>query len=140
MVRLDPSIGRKLSNQSESVVPTALVVARGSVWVALANGVNGLDRLDPTSGRSASTTPIPVGDQPTGLVSGDGSIWALNYSDATVTRVDPATGRTTATIAFGPRTDPNRLAANSPIRLAITAGTLWVSDAEANALHRLPER
>jgi streptogramin lyase len=138
VVKLDAS-GRKLANRSESVVPTALLVSRGSVWVALANGVNGLDQLDPSSGQSISSTPIPVGEQPTGLAAGDGSVWALNYSDATITRVDPASGRPTATIAFGPRTDPNRLAANSPIRVAISPGTLWLSDAAANALHRLPD-
>ena len=66
-------------------------------------------------------------------------MWALNYSDATVTRIDAASGRVTGTIAFGPRTDPGRLAANSPIRLALTPGALWVTDAAANSLRRLPD-
>src|SRR5581483_88575 len=131
VVMLDPATGRELANQFESVVPTALVVAHGSVWVALSNGVNALDRLDEVSDHSVAHSPIPVGEQPTGLASGDGAVWVLNYSDATITRVNPATGRVTGTIAFGPRTDPNRLAANSPIRLAVTPGTVWVSDAAA---------
>lgn len=102
--------------------------------------INQLSRIDEATGQQVSGPPIAVGQQPTGLVAGDGSVWALNYSDATITRVEPATGGTTATIAFGPRTDPNRLAANSPIRLAITPGTLWVTDAEANSLRRLSDR
>ena len=140
VVKLDPASGRELSSRFESVVPTALVVAHGSVWVALSNGVNGLDRLDEASDHSVADTPIPVGEQPTGLATGDGAVWVLNYSDGTITRVNPASGRVTGTIAFGPRTDPNRLAANSPIRLAVTPGTVWVSDAAANALHRLSAR
>ena len=140
VVKLDPSSGRELSNQFESVVPTALVVAHGSVWVALSNGVNGLDRLDEASDHSVADTPIPAGEQPTGLAAGDGAVWVLNYSDGTITRINPASGRVTGTIAFGPHTDPNRLAANSPIRVAVTPGTVWVSDAAANALHRLSVR
>lgn len=140
VVKLDPASGRELSSRFESVVPTALMVAHGSVWVALSNGVNGLDRLDEASDHPVADTPIPVGEQPTGLATGDGAIWVLNYSDGTITRVNPASDRVTGTIAFGPRTDPNRLAANSPIRLAVTPGTLWVSDAAANALHRLSAR
>lgn len=140
VVKLDPASGRELSNQFESVVPTALVVAHGSVWVALSNGVNALDRLDEASDHSGADTPISVGEQPTDLAAGDGAVWVLNYSDATITRVNPTSGRVTGTIAFGLRTDPNRLAANSPIRVAVTPGTVWVSDAAANALHRVSAR
>jgi hypothetical protein len=54
--------------------------------------------------------------------------------------VDPATSHPTATIAFAPATDPDRLAANSPIRLAVAPATLWVTDAQANTLRRVPVR
>jgi streptogramin lyase len=140
VVKLDPKSGRQLAKQSKGAVPTALVVAHGTVWVALADDVNQVDRIDEATGQSGSGEPIAVGQEPTGLVAGDGSVWVLNYADGTVTRVDPASGHTVATIAFGARTDPSRLAANSPIRLAVTLGTLWVTDAEANTLRRLPDR
>jgi hypothetical protein len=141
VVKLDPTTGRQTAQQSEGAVPTALVVAHGTVWVALANDLNELDRIDEATGKSVPGAPtVSVGKQPTDLVFADGSVWALNYSDATVTRVDPATGRPTATIAFAAPTNPDRLAANTPIRLAITPGLLWVTDAEANALRRLPDR
>jgi hypothetical protein len=138
VVQLDPSNGSQLSTQSEQTVPTALLVTGGSVWVSLANDLNEVDRLDARSGQSRST--IRVGKQPTELAFGDGSVWALNYSDATVTRIDAASDQVSATITFAPPTDPDRLAANTPIRLAVTPGTLWVTDAQANILRRLPER
>jgi hypothetical protein len=138
---LDAGTGAQLGKENETAVPTSLVVAQGKVWVALANDVNALDELDEATGRSVTGTPsINVGMQPTGLASGDGSVWALNYSDGTVTRVDPATSHPTATIAFAPATDPDRLAANSPIRLAVAPATLWVTDAQANTLRRVPVR
>jgi hypothetical protein len=138
---LDAVTGAKLAQAGEISVPTSLVVAQGKVWVALANDVNELDELDEATGRPVTgTAPINVGKQPTGLASGNGSVWALNYSDGTVTRVGPATGNPTATIAVGPSTDPDRLAANSPIRLAVGPATLWVTDAQANKLRRVPVR
>jgi streptogramin lyase len=138
---LDAATGAQLAQEGETAVPTSLVVAQGKVWVALADDVNALDELDEATGRSATGTPsINVGKQPTGLASGNGSVWALNYSDGTVTRVDPVTGHPTATIAIGPATDPDRLAANTPIRLALAPATLWVTDAQANTLRRVPVR
>jgi hypothetical protein len=141
VLKLDSSTGAQLAQQGETTVPTALAVAHGKVWVALAGDVDAVDGLDETTGRSVSGSPsINVGKQPTDLASGDGSVWALNYSDGTVTRVDPVTARATGTIAFASPTDPDRLAANSPIRLAVSAGTIWVTDAEANTLRRVSSR
>jgi hypothetical protein len=137
VAQLDPTSGSKLTAQTESVVPTALVLAHGSVWAALANDVNQVDRIDASSGQSAGT--ISVGKQPTDVAFGDRSVWALNYSDATITRIDPVSGHVSATVTFAPPTDPDRLAANTPIRLAVTLGTLWVTDASANTLRRLPD-
>jgi sugar lactone lactonase YvrE len=141
VVKLNPTTGRQTAQQTEGAVPTALVVAHGAVWVALPDDLNDLDRIDEATGRSVSSAPtVSVGRQPTDLAFANGSVWALNYSDATVTRIDPATGRPTATVAFAAPTNPDRLAANTPIRLAVTRGTLWVTDAEANTLRRLPDR
>jgi streptogramin lyase len=140
VVKLDPASGSQLSMDSETDVPTALLVARGTVWVALAGDSNTVDRIDETSGQSLSSSAVSVGNQPTDLAFGDGAVWALNYSDATVMRIDPASGRVTATITFAGRTDPDRLAANTPIRLAVTPGTLWVTDAATNTLRRLADR
>ncbi len=140
VIELDPTSGKTLASTSETAVPTALLVARGAVWVALADDVNGLDKLDLGSGQSVLRIPIGLGRQPTGLAFGDRSVWALNYSDGTVARVNPADGRVTATLAFAGRTDPDRLAGTTPIRLAVTSGNLWVTDAQADTLRRIPIR
>lgn len=139
VVGLHPVSGRQLSDQRLTAAPLALVVSPKTVWAAVAEDLDVVERLDAATGHSLSR-PVPVGKQPTDLVSGDGSIWALNYSDATITRIDPSTARVTATIAFAAPTDPQRLAAGTPIRLAVTTGLLWVTDAAANTLSRLASK
>jgi streptogramin lyase len=141
VVELNPDSGAQLAEQEESAVPTALAVGKGTVWVALANDVNELDRISEATGRSEPpNSAITVGNAPTALAIGDGSVWALNYYDATVTRVDPATGRATAAVAFAAATDSDRLPATTPIRLAVSPGTLWVTDAQAGTLSRLSDK
>ena len=55
-------------------------------------------RIDPKL--NAVGTTIPVGQQPSGIAVGAGSVWVAS-GDGTVSRIDPATDRVTATIAVG---------------------------------------
>ena len=47
------------------------------------------------------TTTIPVGRSPAGVAVGAGSVWVANSGDGTVTRIDPTTDKSIATIAVG---------------------------------------
>jgi YVTN family beta-propeller protein len=62
---------------------------------------------------------IPVGPTPRFLATGLGSIWTLNQGDGSVSRVDPATNKVSATIEVGvpgPGGD-----------IAVGEGAVWVT-------------
>jgi YVTN family beta-propeller protein len=60
---------------------------------------------------------IPVGDAPTGVSLGAGSVWVANSGDGTVTRIDPKADKSLATIAVG----------GSPQAITFAAGRAWVT-------------
>ena len=59
------------------------------MWVTNYYGQT-VSRIDPTVDRVVQT--IPVGNGPTGVAVGDGSVWVANASDGTVSRIDPVSG------------------------------------------------
>jgi serine/threonine-protein kinase len=69
----------------------------------------------------------PVGNTPTDVVAGAGSIWVANRSDQTVSRIDPATQRLRETIGVG----------ITPRGLAVGSGALWTSDRDVVVRHEL---
>ena len=70
-----------------------------------------VSRIDPAVDRVVQT--IPVGNAPTGVAVGDGSVWVANASDGTLSRIDATTGDVTRQIALGgsPATGSPRAAA-----------------------------
>lgn len=103
----------------ESGCATDIVVAYGSVWTTMTDGVA---RVDPVSDRVIST--IRVGDDPLRLLAAGGSIWVTVGGSGTLVRVDPGTDRITGSVPIG------RL----PVGLAWFAGSIWVVDAAARSL------
>ena len=91
--KIDPRYDRVASKRSlaapgffgGSVRPT--LSAFGSIWVADPDGV--VSRIDPASGRKLGS--VGVGNDPSAIAAGAGSVWVTNSSDGTVTRIDPAT-------------------------------------------------
>ena len=53
-------------------------------------------RLDPATGQAVAS--VPVGRGASFLAVGPDAVWVINASDATVSRIDPATNAVTATI------------------------------------------
>jgi peptide/nickel transport system substrate-binding protein len=72
-------------------------------------------RIDP--GTNSVITTIAVGDSPTGVEVGAGSVWVANSGDGTLSRVDPGTNKVIATITVG----------GSPQAIAIANGRVWVT-------------
>ena len=70
--------------------------------------------------------PVAVGNVPSGIASGAGSLWVANSADGTVARIDPATLVTT-TIPVG----------NGPAAVAVNAAGAWVANAGDNAVVRV---
>ena len=70
---------------------------------------------------------MSVGNGPTGIAFGDGSVWVANSLDGTVSRIDPATNRVTATIPVG----------EGPDGIAVGSGAVWVSGEFSEAIARI---
>ena len=80
--------------------------------------------MNPRSGRR--TALVDVGNDPTAIAAGAGSVWVTNSTDGTVTRIDPATLLTT-TISVG----------HGPAAIAVNAAGAWVADAGDDELVRV---
>ncbi len=91
-----------------------LVVAAGSVggWLLLRD--RGNDGPRPVG--TIQGAPIPVGKEPLDIVAGDnGFLWTANMGDATISKIDPATGTATNIDVGG-----------NPTQLAVTSDAVWV--------------
>jgi hypothetical protein len=105
--RLDPRSRRVIARLRVGRLPSAMAVAGDSVWLVNA-GDDTITRID------AQTNHVEthkVASQPGGLVAAAGSIWLTQPRHGTVRRIEPASGRTVATIpvggsAYGMATDP----------------------------------
>src|SRR5581483_2897121 len=69
-----------------------------------------------------------VGNSPTGIAVGHGSIWVTNAGDGTITRLDSKDGSRNDTIDV-----------HSPVHgIAYGANSLWVTDPVGNGVIRVP--
>ncbi|MDP9300143.1 MAG: hypothetical protein M3P43_04490 [Actinomycetota bacterium] len=73
-------------------VVAALLLTRGGTIVP---GVNTLAEIP--VGAGGFTRAIAVGDRPSGVAAGEGSVWVIDEGDGTVQRIDPASGSVVAT-------------------------------------------
>ena len=62
---------------------------------------------------------IPVGPTPRFLAAGLGSVWTLNQGDGSVSRIDPATNKVSATIEVGVPGEGGDI--------AVGEGAVWVT-------------
>ncbi len=72
------------------------LAAFGSIWIVSPDGV--VLRVDPAS--STVVESVAVGNVPSAIAAGAGSVWVTNSADGTVTRIDPET--------LVPNDDPGR--------------------------------
>jgi YVTN family beta-propeller protein len=85
---------------------------------------NSLAAIDPKTNRVSSDTA--VGNTPTAVAVGAGSVWVLNSNEQTISRVDPGTGTLQRTIpAVKPASD-----------IAVGLGAVWVAGS-SNVLARI---
>jgi serine/threonine protein kinase len=103
----------------------AVAVGGGSVWVTDAKSGE-LLRVDDESG--AVTQRIEVGGHPGPLVYGGGRVWVADVEGAGITAVN-AKGGQVVRRHLGPHT--------APLRLAIGAGSLWISSAATGQVHHI---
>ena len=72
-------------------------------------------RIDAATGRATRT--IPVGERPSGIAIGFGSVWVASRDSGTVSRIDPDSNRVVATIRVGRDVAP----------IAVGDGSVWVA-------------
>ena len=123
VVRVSGKTIRPTAEARIGVIPTALAVGDGSIWVAAPDPLDphaAVWRLDPITARVTQTTRLGkvVGYPPTlDIAFGEGAIWVSSFDAGTVTRLDPATGNVVATIPIG----------GHPSGIAVGANRVWVT-------------
>jgi ABC-type transport system substrate-binding protein/DNA-binding SARP family transcriptional activator len=114
-----PALTRRLTTQGggccyyAAASPRPTLSAFGSLWVVDPTGY--VWRLDAAGRRTGSAD---VGNDPSAITAGAGSLWVTNASDGTVTRIDPDTLLTTP-IPVG----------HDPSAVAVNAAGAWIADA-----------
>jgi ABC-type transport system substrate-binding protein/class 3 adenylate cyclase/streptogramin lyase len=127
--KIDPRYDRVTSTRSlaagyflygKTVRPT--LAAFGSIWIVDPDGF--VSRIDPDSARR--TGSVGVGNAPSAIADGAGSVWVTNSADGTVTRIDPTT--------LVPTTFP---VGHGPSAVAVNAAGAWIANAADNTLVRV---
>jgi YVTN family beta-propeller protein len=70
---------------------------------------------------------VPLGTSPSVLAGGNGVVWAANYNQGTVSRIDVATRATVQTIEAG----------TTPAGLAVGGGSVWVTNNYGGTVSRI---
>ena len=121
-----------LKSEAEIAVegsPAALLFAE---QVMLSNGTK-IIRIDPKTNRAVE--PFTGFDKPCGgLVSAFESVWVPNCGNGTLSRIEPKTGKVTATIEVAVAPVPM-----SPVPMAIAAGpdSIWLLSDERTTISRI---
>jgi serine/threonine-protein kinase len=106
----------------------SMVVTRDAVWAAYGFPKR-IAKIDPASGKVRFSVPMRQ-DCPCNvwLASGDGKLWAVGGDGAHIYRIDPRTGRTSAT---------GRLHHGSVTGAAVAGGYLWVAMREDGGVWKI---
>jgi len=80
----------------DGTVTTRLAAGLGSVWVTDSGSVLAatnergptVSRIDPPA-RAVAGRPVPVGEGPTDIATGEGAVFVTSSGDGTVTRIEP---------------------------------------------------
>jgi peptide/nickel transport system substrate-binding protein len=99
-----------------------MLAAFGWMWIVDPDGY--VTRVDAESTRPLGS--VDVGNEPSAIATGAGSVWVTNSDDGTVTRIDPATLLAT-TIPVG----------HGPAAIAANSAGVWVANAGDDALVRI---
>jgi ABC-type transport system substrate-binding protein/class 3 adenylate cyclase len=129
VLKIDPRYNRVTATRSLAAAGSFLLgtvrpvlVAFGSIWVVSPDGH--VSRIDADSGRGLGS--VGVGNVPSAIAAGAGSVWVTNNADGTVTRIDPAT--------LVPTTIP---VGHGPAAVAVNAAGAWIANAGDNRLVRV---
>ena len=108
------------------VIATAAIVAVARPWAGGPAGLpgNSVGLIDTGGGRVGAA--VSVGS-PAGLAYGDGSVWAVNGTEGTVSRINPATHAVVDQIPVG----------SAPSAVAVTGESVWVTNSGDGTVSRI---
>jgi YVTN family beta-propeller protein len=113
--RIEEATGKVVASYPVPGAPSGVAAGDTGIWVAMTD-TSTVVELDPNSGQAIGS--IAVGNGPRGLAIGDsGALWVANSLDGTVSRVDTAQVRVTATVQVG----------EGPSSVVASPGAIWVS-------------
>jgi DNA-binding SARP family transcriptional activator len=125
MLRIDPQSRSLQRTIPLTATPTGVAVGFGAVWVA--NGIAGsVSRVDPGTDDVTMTrdvTPLAAGGS---VTVGADSVWAV-FSNSTLGRIDPTSGRLLAT----------GIAGTAPTAIAYGGAAVWVANSGDNNVSRI---
>jgi streptogramin lyase len=124
--QLDPRTGAATAIRLGGA-PAGAAFGAGSFWVSAQNST--LARIDPASRRVVATIRLDADHLPGAVVAGDGAVWVF-AGGRLLQRIDPVSSQVVHTLAVGPDGVDSG-------RLAVGAGSVWLSDAEAGTLIRI---
>jgi len=110
-----------------AVAAAACIVAVARPWVGEPTGrlpANTVGLIDPAGGRVGS--PVAVGS-PAGLAYGDGSVWAVNSTEGTLSRINPAIHAVVEQVSVG----------SAPAAVTVTRGNAWVANSGDGTVSRI---
>ena len=109
-----------------AVAAAVCIVAVARPWAGEPTGLpgNSVGLIDSAGGRVGAA--VAVGS-PDGLAYGDGSVWAVNGTDGTVSRIDPATHAVVQQIPVGV----------NPAAVTVTGGDVWVTNSGDGTVSRI---
>jgi YVTN family beta-propeller protein len=124
--RIDPATHALQRTITLPATPTGLAFGSKAAWVA--NGPAGsLSRVDPALDRVVETRALSAVHGQAGVVAvGAGSVWTV-FSDSTLRRIDPRTGRVQARAIVG----------SAPAAIAVSADAVWVANAADDTVSRV---
>ena len=135
LTRVDPrtnAVSETLRQPDEEplVSPAALGVATGEGSVWLASGTKRVLRIDPVTGTTIATVPVPAGPLAVGV--GEGAVWVGSLAHR-VSRIEPSTNQVTASIPVGDESE-GIVVGYGAVWAAVCCDSLWRIDPTTNVL------
>jgi YVTN family beta-propeller protein len=126
-----PARPKRRQRRGLLLVAAAALAAGGVAAAVIAAGGSSTHHRPPTPrGPSLPVGEIAVGNSPDGIVIRQGIVWVANAGDATITKIDEASGHVIGKITYA-----NHSEAAAPI--AVWQDALWVGDSRAGTLDEL---
>jgi peptide/nickel transport system substrate-binding protein len=110
---------------STAIAVAAIELTGGDSPGLSSASANSVAAIDANSNRLVAE--VPVGDGPTSVAVGEGSVWVTNALDRTISRIDPRTSDVIQRIDVG----------GDPSGIAIGAGAIWVANSSDGTVSRI---